>query len=91
MLDINEVDWASFETPVKVRWRGDEDGRLVTCDEELRQALAEAERDAARQPLIAVVTLQDGDSLSMAVAGQPRPPNCGRPPPGQETIERWPG
>lgn len=51
----------------KIRWRDDEDGHLVTCDEELRYALAEAEQDAARQPLIAVVTLDDGDSLSIGL------------------------
>jgi hypothetical protein len=46
-----------------IKWRDDEDGRLVTCDEEFRHALAEAEQDAGRWPLIAAVTRDDGDSL----------------------------
>lgn len=51
----------------KIKWRGDEDGHLVTCDEEFRHAFSEAEQDAARQPLIAVVTVDDGDSLSIGL------------------------
>ena len=51
----------------KFRWRDDEDGRLVTCEEELRHAFAEAEQDAAHRPLIAEVTLDDGDCLSIGL------------------------
>ncbi|WP_285470917.1 Imm1 family immunity protein [Actinoplanes sp. NBRC 101535] len=51
----------------KISWREGEDGHLVSCDEELRYALAEAEQDAGRQPLIAAVTLDDGDSLSIGL------------------------
>ena len=52
---------------VKIKWRDDEDGRLVTCEEEFRHAFAEAECDAARQPLIAEVILADGGSLSVGL------------------------
>jgi Immunity protein Imm1 len=51
----------------KVTWRDDEDGHLVTCDEEFRHAFAEAEQDAARLPLIAEVTLDDGDCLAIGL------------------------
>jgi len=50
----------------KIKWRAD-DGRLVTCDEEFRDAFAEAEQDAAGLPLIAEVTLDDGDCLSIGL------------------------
>lgn len=51
----------------KIKWRAHEDGRLVTCDEEFRHAFAEVEQDAARRPLIAEVTLDAGDSLSIGL------------------------
>ncbi|MGX6608313.1 hypothetical protein ACWKSP_40285 [Micromonosporaceae bacterium Da 78-11] len=51
----------------KIKWRSDEAGRLVNGDEEFRHAFAKAEQDAARQPLIAVVTLDRGASLSIGL------------------------
>ncbi|UWZ58376.1 hypothetical protein Daura_20655 [Dactylosporangium aurantiacum] len=51
----------------KITWRSGEAGVVVTCDDELRQALADVERDAAREPLIAEVTLDGGDSLSIGL------------------------
>lgn len=51
----------------KIKWRDDEDGHLVTCEEEFRHAFAEAEQDAARLPLIAEVTRGDGDCLSVGL------------------------
>ena len=51
----------------KITWRSGEAGVVVTCEDELRQALADVERDAARQPLIAEVTLDGGDSLSIGL------------------------
>lgn len=51
----------------KIKWRDDEDGHLVTCEQEFRHAFAEAERDAARLPLIAEVTVDDGDCLSIGL------------------------
>ncbi|AGZ43953.1 Imm1 family immunity protein [Actinoplanes friuliensis] len=51
----------------KITWRSDEDGHLVTCEEEFRHALAEAEQDAARLPLIADITVGDGDCLSIGL------------------------
>lgn len=51
----------------KIKWRDGDDGHLVTCDEEFRGAFAEAEQDAARLPLIAEVTSDDGDCLSIGL------------------------
>ncbi|MGW4947482.1 Imm1 family immunity protein [Actinoplanes sp. NPDC004185] len=51
----------------KVKWRAGQRGPLITCEEELRHAFAEAEQDAAHLPLIAEVTLDDGDCLSVGL------------------------
>ncbi|WP_164842324.1 Imm1 family immunity protein [Actinoplanes solisilvae] len=51
----------------KIKWRDDEDGHLVSCEEEFRHTLAEAEQDAARMPLIAEVILDDGDCLAIGL------------------------
>ncbi|SNY62956.1 Imm1 family immunity protein [Paractinoplanes atraurantiacus] len=47
----------------RIAWRSDDPGMVVTCDEELRWAPAEAEGDAGRRPLIAEVVHENGDSL----------------------------
>lgn len=54
----------------KITWRSDDAGLVVTSDDELRYALSEAGHDAARQPLIAEVTLDDGESLSIGLGGE---------------------
>jgi hypothetical protein len=51
----------------KITWRSDNAGLVVTSDDELRYVLSEAGHDAARQPLIAEVTLDDGESLSIGL------------------------
>jgi hypothetical protein len=51
----------------KIKWRSDEDGHPVACDEEFRHAFAEAEQDAARRPLIVDVALDDGGCLSIGL------------------------
>jgi hypothetical protein len=71
---VNDLEWRpgvvftrGGRLRAKIKWRGDEDGHLVTCEEEFRHALADAQHDAARLPLIAEVTLDDGDCLSIGL------------------------
>jgi hypothetical protein len=72
VIDLDGIDADTALTQggrlrAKIRWRDDEDGHLVTCEEELRLAFAEAKQDAARRPLIAEVTLDGGDCLSIGL------------------------
>jgi hypothetical protein len=71
---VNDLEWrsgimltAGGRLRAKIKWRDGEDGHLVTCEDEFRHALAEAEQDAARLPMIAEVTLDDGDCLAIGL------------------------
>lgn len=55
------------ELRAKIKWRDGEDGCLVSGDEELRHALAEAGQDAAQLALIAEVILDDGACLAIGL------------------------
>jgi hypothetical protein len=66
-LPAQDGDFRGEGLRAKITWRSDNAGLVAASDDELRHALSEARHDAARQPLIAEVTLDEGDSLSIGL------------------------